>query len=95
MENKQREIKRKDQFVLIYWKDAAMEGTEQMSRKTIVKECGLIKGISGGILVNEDKDKVTIAVDWFHEHDSFRQISSIPKSGIYKIVRYYFGGNKK
>lgn len=84
--------KKKDQFVLIYWKDAALHGTDQMSRK-VASTCKLIKGISGGILVSEDKESFTLATDWFHEEDEFRQICSIPKSGIYKVKRYYFGAS--
>ena len=86
----------KDQFVLIYWEDASMHGTGQVNRKEVTpKKYGLVKGISGGILVYEDKKLITIAIDWFHEFDDFRQLSSIPKSGIYKIVRYYFGKRDK
>ena len=87
-------MKKKNQFVLVYWKDAAMHGTEQMSRKH-ASEKGLIKGISGGILVHEDNVQITMAIDWFHEFDEFRQVSSIPKSGIYKIARYYFEDKKR
>lgn len=89
-----KEKKIKDQFVLIYWKDAAMHGTFQTDREDAKKECNLMKGISGGILVNEDKEQVTLALDWFHEEDQFRQIASYPKSGIYRLIRYYFGIKK-
>lgn len=88
-------MRKKNHFVLIYWKDAAMHGTEQMSRKYATEKLGLIKGISGGIWVNEDKEQITMATDWFHQHDEFRQVSSIPKSGIYKVKRYYFEDKKK
>jgi hypothetical protein len=83
-----------DQFVLIYWKDAALHGSEQLTRKEAIKHCGLVKGISGGILVNETKEHITLASDWFHVNDDFRDINSYPKSGIYKLVRYKFGKTK-
>ena len=82
---------KKDQFILIYWKDAAIHGGEQLSRKVAEKDCHLIKGISGGILVNEDKEQITLALDWFHEHDDFRNMASYPKSGMYRVIRYKFG----
>ncbi len=85
----------KDQFVLIYWKDAALHGFEQISRGRAKKECHLIKCISGGILIDETKDYITLGLDWFHENDDFRSTASYPKTGIYKIVRYKFGKRKK
>ena len=84
----------KDQFVLIYWKDASIHGGDQITRKQAIKDCGLIKGISGGILVHEDKEHITLALDWFHEHDDFRNMTSYPKSGMYKVKRYHFGDKK-
>lgn len=88
-------IQMKDQFVLVYWIDASIHGSDQISREQAKKDCHLIKGISGGILVNETKDSVTLALDWFHENDDFRNIATYPKTGIYKIVRYKFGKRKK
>lgn len=85
----------KDQFVLVYWIDASIHGSDQISREQAKKDCHLIKGISGGILVNETKDAVTLALDWFHENDDFRNTATYPKTGIYKIVRYKFGKTKK
>lgn len=84
----------KDQFVLIYWVDAALHGMEQLSRKQADKDCNLIKIISGGILVNETKDHITLALDWMHQFDEFRVMNTYPKTGIYKIVRYKFGKTK-
>lgn len=88
-------MKKKDQFVLVYWKDAALHGTSQVSRKYAKEKMGLVKGISGGILVHEDKDQITMATDWFHQDDDFRNVSTIPKSGIYKIKRYRFNDEKE
>jgi len=85
----------KDQFVLIYWIDASLHGFEQLSREQAKKDCHLVKCISGGILVNETKDYITLGLDWFHGDDSFRSTASYPKTGIYKIVRYKFGKTKK
>ncbi len=84
----------KDQFVLVYWVDAALHGMEQLSRKQADKDCNLIKIISGGILVNETKESITLALDWMHQFDEFRVMNTYPKTGIYKIVRYKFGKKK-
>lgn len=89
-----KKIKQKDQFVLIYWKDAAMHGAEQVTRKQAEKDWHLIKAISGGILVHEDKEQITIALDWFHQHDEFRNLASYPKSGMYKVIKYKFTHKK-
>jgi hypothetical protein len=80
---------KKQQLVMIEWTDASMHGTEQMSRDDATKDCKLIDGVSAGLLVHEDKHQVTLALDWFHEHDQFRQIASYPKSGIRSITRRF------
>lgn len=75
------------QFVVIEWIDSAMHGMSQRSREDAKRECGLIKGVSGGMLVHEDDQQITIALDWFPVEDEFRQIASYPKSGITKVTR--------
>lgn len=84
----------RDQFVLLYWIDASLHGSDQISREQAKKDCHLIKGIAGGILVNETEDSFTLALDWFHQNDDFRNMATYPKTGIYKVRRYYFGNKK-
>ena len=76
----------KKQFAIINWNDAAMHGTDQFTEKETEK-CGLMKGIAVGIIVKEDKESITLALDWFYEEKSYRQLSTYPKSGIQKIIR--------
>jgi len=76
----------KKQFAIITWADATMHGTYQFTEKE-VEEFGLMEGIAIGILVKEDKDSITLAMDWFYKDGSYRQLSTYPKSGIQKIIR--------
>ena len=78
-------------LVHIYWHDAAMHGTEQVTIDRI-KEYGIMHGHIAGWLVDETKDHVTIAMDFFptqqqNEKDTFRTLQSYPKSGIDKMVK--------
>jgi len=84
----------KKQFAIINWNDAAMHGTDQFTEKEAEK-CGLMKGIAVGIIVKEDKESITLALDWFYEEKSYRQLSTYPKSGIQKIIRKEISSNKK
>lgn len=86
----------KKQIAIIWWKDAATHGSEQKTFSEI-KEFGLIKGISCGVIVAEDKEKITLAQDCFpkdqqekamcYSEDNFRSTSSYPKSQVKKIKR--------
>lgn len=78
---------KKQELAIIEWTDAAMHGTEQISRSDAAHELNLIAAVTAGLVVHEDKKKITLAMDWFHVHDQFRQIASYPKSGISKITR--------
>lgn len=78
-------------LVHIYWHDAAMHGTEQVSIKD-VKNYGIMRGHVAGWLVDETDKHVTIAMDFFpasdqNARDTFRTLQSYPKSGINKMVR--------
>ena len=46
----------------------------------------LIHGFVCGILVEEDKEKVIVAMDWFDVEDQFRTLNTYPKSGIKKLI---------
>jgi len=78
-------------LVYIYWHDAAMHGTAQVDLDE-VKTYGLVHGYVAGWLVNETKDFITIAMDFFPASgqipkDNFRTLQSYPKSGIEKMTR--------
>ncbi len=81
----------KYELVHIYWHDAAMHGTEQISIDD-VKNYGLIYGHSVGWLIDETKTHITLAMDFFPaqtiiQKDNFRTLQSYPKSGIEKMTR--------
>jgi hypothetical protein len=76
----------KKQLAIIYWTDAAIESIGSISEKDL-KDVGLIDGIAVGVIVKEDKKSITLALDWFYEQNSYRQVSTYPKSGIHKIIR--------
>jgi len=78
-------------LVHIYWHDAAMHGTEQVSIDR-VREYGIMRGHIAGWLIDETKDHVTIAMDFFpaqenNQKDNFRTLQSYPKSGIDKMTK--------
>ena len=84
------------EIAIIFWKDSAIHGSEQRTLSEI-KKLGLVNGISCGIIVDEDKEKITLAMDCFpksqekegmvYEEDNFRVTSSYPKSGIKQIIK--------
>ena len=76
----------KKQFAIINWTDAAIEGTNTFFEKDL-EDVGLINGIAVGVIVKEDKISITLALDWFYEVNSYRQLATYPKSGIQKIIR--------
>ena len=84
----------KKQFAIITWTDAVMHGNSQFTEKE-VEEFKLMEGVAVGILVKEDKESITLALDWFYENESYRQLSTYPKSGIHKIIRKEIESNKK
>ena len=76
----------KKQFAILSWTDAAIESTDTFFEKDL-KNIGLIDGIAIGVIVKEDKMSITLALDWFYKQNSYRQVSTYPKSGIHKIIR--------
>ena len=79
-------------LAIVYWKDATLHGTHQVYGED-VKEYGLLKGIACGVVVHEDKEQITLALDYFpsssqYKEESFRVMSSYPKSGIYRMIKH-------
>lgn len=80
----------KYKLVHIAWHDAAIHGTGQYTVEE-AKDYGIMRGHVAGWLVNETKEFVTIAMDFFpkqkdNERDTFRTLQSYPKSGIEKMT---------
>jgi len=74
------------QIAIINWTDATLHGNDTFTEKGL-KELGLINGIAVGIIVKEDKKSITLAMDWFYNNETYRQLSTYPKSGINNIQR--------
>lgn len=78
-------------LAIIYWTDASIHGTEQLSRSGWAS-ANLVNGISTGIVIKEDKQSITVGMDFFYRSgkddlDEFRTAQTYPKSGISKIKR--------
>lgn len=89
--DKKKKLLSKYDLVHIYWHDATMHGTRQVTIDD-VKDYGIMRGHVAGWLVDETDKHVTIAMDFFpaqqdNERDTFRTLQSYPKSGIDKMVR--------
>jgi hypothetical protein len=88
-----RGVEMKNKIAIVFWKDASIHGSDQRSREEWIKECNLVAGISVGHIVHEDKEKITLAMDFFPPDktmvfdDQFRVTSTYPKSGIKQIIR--------
>jgi len=76
----------KKQLAILSWTDAAIESTDTFFERDLEK-IGLIDGIAVGIIVKENKESITLALDWFYKQNSYRSIATYPKSGIHKIIR--------
>lgn len=81
-------------IAIVFWSDAAIHGSEQLSRDGWKEESQLATGIAVGHIVNEDKEKITLAMDYFkHPYsdkvgdEQFRVVNTYPKSGISQIIR--------
>ncbi len=83
----------KHKIAIIFWKDAAIHGGEQLSKSEWLKESDLVSGIAVGHILQEDKEKITLAMDLFPKgqsvvhNDQYRVVSTYPKSGIQQIIR--------
>lgn len=87
---KKKKLLSKYNLVHIYWHDATLHGSGQVGIDEI-KEYGIMYGHVAGWLVDESKTHVTIAMDFFPQskdnvRDTFRTLSSYPKSGIEKMT---------
>lgn len=81
----------KHKIAIVYWTDAAIHGADAMTRENWIKHSGLMDGIAIGHILEETKEYITLAMDYFNETDDqdehFRIVSTYPKSGIRKIIR--------
>jgi hypothetical protein len=74
-----------NKVILIHWVDACIHGSETVS-STDASRLGLITCVSAGVLIHEDEEKITIGMDYFVDHDTFRTVQTYPKSGIVKVT---------
>lgn len=77
----------KKDIAIITWTDAAMHGSDSLNQQQVDEECGLIEGVAVGVIAKEDKVSITLAMDWFYNEKTYRQLHTYPKSGIHKIIR--------
>ena len=81
----------KYKIAVVYWTDATIESTEPLTRDEWIKRAKLMTGVSVGHILNETKEHITLAMDYFHgtdiQNETFRIVSTYPKSGIQKIIR--------
>ena len=75
------------QLAIITWVDAAMHGTDSLTQEEVNKECHLIEGVAVGVIAKEDKESITLAMDWFYNEGTYRQTHTYPKSGITKLIK--------
>ncbi|HNU76708.1 MAG TPA: hypothetical protein PKL88_03265 [bacterium] len=75
----------KQQVAIINWHDSVMSDGMQVSRQKGIDYYKPVLGVSVGLVVNNNKDFISIATDWFYKDDQFRQISVYPKSAIDKL----------
>jgi hypothetical protein len=80
-------MKNNSQVVVIDWWDAVIHGSNPTTLEE-AKKYSLIHSFSAGILIHEDKEQITIAMDWFDNPNHYREIHTYPKSGIKKIIRF-------
>lgn len=75
-------MKRKRQLVFVTWFDASYQRGELTEDELVTR----VEMQSGGLLVKEDKETISIALD--HYDDTWRHISHIPKVNVKKIKRF-------
>lgn len=83
----------KKEIAILTWSDAAMHGDGTFWKEDFDK-FHLIDGIAVGIVVKEDKESITLAMDWFYNENSYRQVHTYPKSGITKLVKKKIQGTE-
>lgn len=87
------------EIVAIWWKDSAYHGFEQREEKDVAENYGTLLILTVGILIKEDKGKLTVVQDWFPQQqpeligmefkdNQVRSPSTIPKVSVVKIRRY-------
>lgn len=74
------------EIAIVTWIDAALHGDDTIFQDDLHK-CHLVDGVAVGIIVKEDKESITLAMDWFYNEYSYRQLHTYPKSGITKLVK--------
>lgn len=68
-------------LVSFEWVDACLLGNDSLPHKE-AREYGLIHGLVCGWLIQEDKETITLARDWFDEVNTYRGGCVYPKKLI-------------
>ena len=69
--------------VLVKWIDASYERGECSTADA----GGLAEATTAGILVKEDDESLTLALDWFGDQEHWRFLETIPKVCVRSIRR--------
>ena len=79
------------EIAIIHWQDSWSHGLVQKTEAEWKKIVGNGSCVSVGLVVAEDKEQISIALDYFYpqklDEGSFRVVSSFPRCNIQKIVR--------
>ena len=73
-------------IVIVDWVDSASHG-DRTQYKGTEKELRALTGLSAGLLVREDEESLSIAMDWFKEIEEYRTVTTIPKCSVKRIQR--------
>ena len=77
------------EFAVIDWLDAVHHSGVSGTAEDLA-ELGPVRVQSSGFVVCEDEQSITLAVDYFFEHKTFREPSVYPKSMILRVDRYEY-----
>jgi hypothetical protein len=73
-------------IVIIDWTDSASHG-DRTQYKGDEKELRALTGVSAGLLVRENDESLSIAMDWFEEIKEYRTLMTVPKCSVSRIQR--------
>lgn len=88
---KKETIKLNNEIAIIHWQDSWNFGLDQYKEKDWKNKVGVGQCVSVGFVVAEDKEQISIALDYFYpqklDEGSFRVVNTFPKCNIQKIIR--------
>ena len=84
--NEEKMSSKKRQLVFVTWFDALYQRGELTEDELVTR----VEMESGGLLVREDKETISIALDYYD--GAWRHVSHIPKVNVKKIKRFKLPG---